>query len=53
MDPYLMFKEHHNRSIKKARAAESQLRIFTKMHLLILERVCAVQIAWIQAVASY
>jgi hypothetical protein len=44
MDARLRFKEHHNRCIKKARAAEDRLRVLTKMHGIIPERVRAVQI---------
>jgi len=51
MDAHLTFKEHHNRGMKKARAAKAQLRGLTKMHTIIPARVRAVQIACIQAVA--
>jgi len=39
--------------MKKARAAEAQLRVLTKMHRIIPERVRAVQIACVQAIALY
>ena len=39
--------------MKKARAAEARLRILTKMHGIIPERVRAVQIACIPAVTLY
>jgi hypothetical protein len=32
MDAHLMFKKHYNRCMMKARAAEAQLRILTRMH---------------------
>jgi len=53
MDAHLTFKEHHNRCMKKARAAEARLRVLAKMHGIIPERVRAVQIACVQAVALY
>jgi len=53
MDAHLMFKEYHNRCMKKARAAEARLRVLTKMHGIIPERIRAVQIACVQAVALY
>jgi len=53
MDAHLTFKEHHNRCMKKARAAEARLRVLTKMHGIIPERVRGVQITCVQAVALY
>ena len=53
MDIHLTFKEHHNWCMKKARAAEAQLRILMRMHDLILERVRVVLIACVQAVALH
>jgi len=53
MDAHLTFKEHHNRCLKKARAAEARLRTLTKMHGIVPEWVRAIQIACIQAVAQY
>jgi hypothetical protein len=53
MDAHLTFKEHYNRCMKKARAAEARLRVLTRMHAIIPERVRAVQIAWDEAVALY
>ena len=53
MDAHLTFKEHHNRCMKKARAAEARLRALTRMHGIIPERVRAIQFACIQAVALY
>jgi hypothetical protein len=53
MDAHLTFKEHHNRCIKKARAAEAGQRVLTRMHTIVPERVWAVQIACVKAVALY
>jgi len=53
MDAHVMFKEHHNRWLKKARAAEARLCTLTRMHGIVLEVVIAVQIPWVQAVALY
>jgi hypothetical protein len=53
MDAHLTFKQHHNRCMKKARAAEHRLRIVTKMHRFMPERVRAFQTACSQAVAFY
>ena len=53
MDAHLMFKEHHMRCMKKARAAEARLCVLTKMHGIIPEQVRAIQIACVQAVALY
>jgi len=53
MDGNLTFKEHHNRCMNKARAAEPRLRVLTRMHGIVPERVRAVQIGCVQAVALY
>jgi hypothetical protein len=45
MDPDLRFTEHHNRCMKKARAAEARLRVLTKMHGINPEGKRADQIA--------
>jgi hypothetical protein len=45
MDAHLTFKEHHNRCMKKARAAEARLCMLTKLDGIISEGVRAVQIA--------
>jgi hypothetical protein len=50
---HLMFQEHHNRCMKKARAAEARLRTHTKTYGVVLDRVRAVQLACIQAAAQY
>ena len=52
-DAHLTFKEHLNRCMTKARAAEAQLCVLTKMHSIVLERVKAVQIACVQTVLLY
>jgi len=51
MDAHLTLKEHHNRCMKKARAAEPRLRTLTMPYGVVPERVRAVQVACIQAVA--
>ena len=53
MDAHLTFKEHHNCCMKKARAAEDQLRVLTRMHGIVPERVWAVHVACVYAVALY
>jgi hypothetical protein len=53
MDAHLMFKEHHNPCRNKARGAEARLRVLTRMHGIVQERVRAVQIACVQAVTPY
>jgi len=53
MDAHLTFKENHNRCLKNARAAEARLCTLTRMHGIVPERVRAVQIASVQAVALY
>jgi len=53
MDAHLTLKEHHNRCIKKARAAEATLHTLTKTYGVVPESVRAVQVACVQAVALY
>jgi ribonuclease HI len=53
MDAHLTFKEHHNRCMKKARAAEARLRTLTKTYGVVPESVRAVKGACVQAVALY
>jgi hypothetical protein len=53
MDANLTFKEHHNRYMKKARAAEARLQSFTKTYGIVPACVRAVQVASVQAVALY
>jgi hypothetical protein len=53
MDGHLTFKEHHNRCMKKARAAEVGLRSLTRTYGVVPACVRAVPIACIQAVALY
>ena len=53
MHAHRMFKDHHNCCMKKARAAEARLRVLTRMHGIVPERVTAIQKACIQAVALY
>jgi len=53
MDAHLTFKEHHNRCMKQARAAEARLRGLTRMNGIVSVRVWAVQIACFPAVALY
>jgi len=53
MDAHLMFKEHHNRCMKKTRAAEARLRTITKTYGIVPESVRAVQVACVQEVALY
>jgi hypothetical protein len=53
MDAHLTLKEHHNRCMKKARAAEARIRTLTKMYGVLPESVRAFQVACIQAVALY
>ena len=50
MDTHLTFKEHHNRCVKKAMAAEARLRTLTKTYGPVTESVRAVQVACVQAV---
>jgi len=49
----LKFKEHHNRCMRKTRAAEARLRTLTETYGVVPGSVQAVQIACIQAVAQY
>jgi hypothetical protein len=53
MDTYLTFKEHDNRYMKKARAAEARLRLLTKTYSAAPESVQAVQVAYVDAVELY
>jgi hypothetical protein len=53
MDALLPFKEHHNRCMMKARAAEARLGVLTRMHGIIPEPVRAIQLACFQAVSLY
>ena len=53
MDAHLTFKEHHNRCMKKARAAEARLRTLTKTYGVVPESVRAIQVTCVQAVALY
>jgi len=52
-DDHRTFKEHYNRCMKKDRAAEARLRILTRMVGILPERVRAVHVAFVQAVALY
>ena len=53
MDAHLSFKEHHNRCMKEAGAADARLRVLKRMHGIVPQCVRAVQIACVQAVALY
>ena len=53
MDTHLTLKEHHNRCMKNVRAAEARLRTLTKTYGVVPERVRAIQVACVQAVALY
>jgi hypothetical protein len=53
MDVHLTFKKHHNRCIKKARAAEPRLRTITKSYRVVPESVSSIQIVCTQAVALH
>jgi hypothetical protein len=53
MDPHLTIKEHHNRCMKKARAAEARLRSLTRTYGVIPACVRAVHIACVQAIVLY
>ena len=53
MDADLAFMEHHNRCMKKARAAEAELRTLNRTYRMVPDSVRAVQVARIQAVALY
>jgi hypothetical protein len=53
MDGHLKLKEHCNRCMKTAREAEARLQTLTKMYRDVPERVRAIQIACVQAVALY
>jgi hypothetical protein len=53
MDAHVTFKEHHNLCINKARAAEARLRVLTKMHGIIPDRLSAVLMTCDQAITLY
>jgi len=53
MYAHLTFKEHHNRCMKNARAAEARLRSLTKTYSVVPESVRAVQVACVQADTLY
>ena len=53
MEAHLTFKEHHNRFMKKASAAEARLWVLTTMHGIVPQRLMAVQVACVQAVPQY
>jgi len=53
MDADQTYKEHNNRCMKRARAAEARLRALTKTYDVVPENVQAVQVACVQAVALY
>jgi len=53
MDAHQTFKEHHIRCMNKARAADDRLRMLTRMHGIVPEKVSPVQIACVQGVALY
>jgi hypothetical protein len=50
---HLTFEQHHNRCMKKARAAEARLRTLTKTYGVVPDSVRAVQMVCVQAVALY
>jgi len=53
MVAHLTFKEHQNRCLKKARAAEARLRSLSNTYVVVQESVRAVTVACIQAVTWY
>ena len=53
MDAHLTFNEHHNRCMKKSRAAETRLRSLTKTYGIVHESLRGVQMACFQAIALY
>jgi hypothetical protein len=53
MEAHLTFKEHLNRCMKKARAAEARLRTLTKTYGVVSQSMRAVQVACVHAVALY
>jgi len=53
MDTHLTFEEHHNRCMKKARAAEPRLRLLTEVYGVVPGSIRAVQVPCVQAVAHY
>jgi hypothetical protein len=50
MDAHLTLKDHHNRRMKKNRAAEAPLCALIKTHGIILDKVTATKIGYCQAV---
>jgi len=53
MDTDLTLKEHHNRSMKKARAAQAPFRSLTGACEVLPACMRAVQVACVQAVTLY
>jgi len=53
MVAHLTLNEHHNRCMKRARAAEASLRTLTKTYGVVPESVRAVKVACVQGVALY
>ena len=53
MDAHLTFKEHHNRCMKEARAAEARFRTLTNTYSGFCESVQAIHVACVQAVSLY
>jgi len=52
-DAHLTFKEQHNQCMETAMAAEARLRTLTTTYGIVPERVRAIQVACVQAVALY
>jgi len=53
MDAHIMFKEPHNRYMKKARAPEARLGTPTTTYAVVPQSIRAVSVACVQAVALY
>jgi hypothetical protein len=53
IDTHLTFQEHHNRCIKRARAAEARLQKLNKTYRAVPESVRAIQVVCAQAVELY
>ena len=53
MDAHLRFKEHHNRCMMEARAAEARLQTLTMTYGVVPESIWDVQIALVQAFTLY
>jgi hypothetical protein len=51
MDANRTFKDYHNCSMKKTRAAETRLHVLTRMLGIGSERVRAIHIPWVHVVA--